>query len=37
MEKVVKMVGNIKGKKEEGDTVKEELVQEMLREFRGAK
>lgn len=32
---MVKMNGNIKGK-EEGDIMKEELAQEMLREFKGS-
>ena len=36
MEKAVKMKGNIKGKREEGDTVREELVLEVLKEFQGS-
>ncbi|EHP68975.1 hypothetical protein MetMK1DRAFT_00017210 [Metallosphaera yellowstonensis MK1] len=30
------MKGNIKGKREEGDTVREELVLEVLKEFQGS-
>jgi len=37
MEKAVKMKGNIKGKREEGDTVREELVLVVFKEFQGVK